>query len=153
MFRPLPSLFLMLFITSAAAGCSRGGELQADVAAHCADLQSQVERMATSYRNGINHFPLLGGELDGDLLNRVYAEASWCAKVRSADRTELLKLTQELSIIAGDVSLQAPLAAKGKGMADAWAAPEESATRAEVSTKLDRIVVILKEINQRPLKQ
>lgn len=144
---------MVLCTLLAVAGCSRGGELQADVAAHCADLQSHVERMATGYRNGSNHFPLLGGELDGNLLTRLYAEASWCARVRSADPKALMTLTQELSVVIDEVSLKAPLAVKGKGMADAWAVPEASAARAEVATRLDRVAAIIREINQRPLKR
>jgi hypothetical protein len=49
--------------------------------------------------------------------------------------------------------MKAPLAVKGKDLANAWAAPEASAVRAEVSEKLDRIAAILREINQRPLKR
>ncbi|NMO21202.1 hypothetical protein HPC49_29300 [Pyxidicoccus fallax] len=123
------------------------------MAAHCGELQLNVERMAKSYREGRNQFPLLGGELDGNLLTRLYAEASWCAKVRSADQKALMALTQELSIVMDDINLKAPLAAKGKALADAWSAPNESAARAEVATKLDRIAAIIREINQRPLKR
>jgi hypothetical protein len=151
--RPAPRALLVLNVLLAAAGCSRGGELQADVAAHCAELQRNVEQMAKAYREGGNRFPLLGGELNGDLLTRLYSEVSWCAKVRSADPKALLALTQELSVLLSDVDAQAPLAARGKALADAWVAPEASAARVEVATKLDRVAAILREINQRPLKR
>lgn len=146
--------FLLLISSLAMASCSRGGgELQADVAAHCAELQTHVERMAESYRAGRNSFPLLGGPLDGNLLTRLYSEASWCAKVRSEGQRELTALRQELSVVIDEVNAKAPLAVQGKDVANAWAAPEASAVRAEVADRLDRAAAILREINQRPLKR
>jgi hypothetical protein len=144
---------LVLLTPLAMAGCSRGGGLQADVAAHCAELQTNVERMAASYREGRNHFPQMGGELSGDLLTRLYNEATWCAKVRGEGQRELIALTQELSIVLDDVNARFPLAVEGKDVGNAWAAPEASAVRGGVADKLDRAAAILREINQRPLKR
>ncbi|QSQ24642.1 hypothetical protein JY651_06750 [Pyxidicoccus parkwayensis] len=155
-FRAAPRLLLVLSSLLLVNACSRGGGgsggLQADVAAHCSDLQRNAQMMALGYRQGLNDLPHLGGELTGGLLTKFYGEATWCARVRSEGQKELVKLTQELSILLDEIATRAPEAAQGKRVGEGWSAPDASSARAEVSAKLDRVAVIVAEINKRPLK-
>lgn len=153
--RPFRTSLLLVSTLLAATGCSRsggGGGLQADVASHCAELQRDVENLARAFSGGRNLYVPLGGPINSDMLTRVYRESAWCARVRSEGQRELMGLMQEMSVLADEVVSKLPLATKGKSVAEGWSAPEESAVRAEVSTRLDRIAVILGEINKRPLK-
>ncbi|WP_163998423.1 hypothetical protein [Pyxidicoccus caerfyrddinensis] len=148
-------LLLVLSLLLAATGCSRqsGGGLQADVAMHCAELQRNTEQAAKIYRAGLDDLPPIGGEISGHLLSRLYNEVNWCSRVRSEGQRELMGLMQELSIVVDTATSKLPLARQGVGGVEGGASPEASAARVEVSGYLNRIAVIIGEINQRPLKR
>lgn len=151
--RLLPRVFLVLSTLLAGAGCSQRGELQRAVESHCSELERHVDLMAKGYREGRNHFPLLGGELSGDMLVSLYREVTWCASVRVDEGKQLLAMSQELSVLIDEVNARYPNAVKGKALGEGWANPEASAARTEVSGRIDRIAAIVREINQRPLKR